>query len=344
MSLSRHAFAVAAVAVACVLAFSPSARAGELIRVELIPKAQQGQGQPALVVHAEAELANLTLDLTRASDKKRIQLKSGPIPGGKLHRFSLELAAPGKARFSGTLAVKASDGQGGEMPIDVEAELLAPLAVRIAPEDVDLAKRLLTIRADRSLKKVQITVMSDTGTPLGTTEEAVEGSEVRVGWNQSAGTPLRISVQGWDTDGFFGGVDLFPWRVDIPHEEVNFDTGSHEILPREAPKLEASLKQVKEAIDKYGKLAAVRLFIAGHTDTVGDTASNHALSDRRARAIGQWFKKHGIAIPISTAGFGEDLLLVKTPDETDELKNRRAEYIVAVEAPAMRNARWTPLR
>ena len=91
--------------------------------------------------------------------------------------------------------------------------------------------------------------------------------------------------------------------------------------------------KIQGAIQKYGKLATIKLFIAGHTDTVSDAAYNRTLSNDRARAIGRWFKQRGVGIPIRFAGFGEDVLLVQTPDETDEPRNRRAEYIVAVDPP-----------
>src|SRR5262249_1448900 len=152
-------------------------------------------------------------------------------------------------------------------------------------------------------------------------------------WTQTKGTVLRISVKAYDANGFFGGADLFPWKVDIPHEEVNFKTGSFEIDKSEEPKLDASLKLVNGAIDRFGKLPTIKLFVAGHTDTVGDAGLNRTLSNNRARAIAGWFKKRGVRTPILFAGCGEDAPLVETPDETDEPKNRRAEYIVAVEAP-----------
>jgi hypothetical protein len=33
-------------------------------------------------------------------------------------------------------------------------------------------------------------------------------------------------------------------------------------------------------------------------------------------------------VPIAFAGFGEDVPKVKTPDETDERANRRADYVL----------------
>src|SRR6185503_7621425 len=97
-------------------------------------------------------------------------------------------------------------------------------------------------------------------------------------------------------------------------------TGSFVVQGSESPKLEDSFKQISEAIDRHGAFATIQLFIAGHTDTVGDAASNRTLSQQRARSIAGWFRKRGVKIPIKYAGFGEDMLAVQTADEVDEAK------------------------
>ena len=51
-------------------------------------------------------------------------------------------------------------------------------------------------------------------------------------------------------------------------------------------------------------------------------------------------------IPVLYEGFGEEALAVATADETDEPKNRRAQYILAIEDPAMNvpfAAKWQRL-
>lgn len=331
---------------AALLTWAGSARADDALAVELIPKAQVGQGQPELVVRARAALAKIILDVKRSSDGKRLKLRAGPVLPGRAHSFTLPLTQPGPARFQGSLSVEMDDGQTGSMPIDVQVELLPELQLTVAPDGLDLAARALRLSGSRPLKKAQVALMSEDGAPLGTTEvdlDAPDGDgRYAFSYEQRPGTVMRMSVKAWDVDGFFGGLDLFPWRVDIPHEEVNFRSGLAELDPPEVPKLEGSFEQVQAAIAKYGKLATISLFVAGHTDTVGDAASNRGLSERRAKAIAGWFKKRGIRIPIQAAGFGEDLLLVETPDETDEAKNRRAEYIVAVQPPRMagREVKW----
>ena len=78
----------------------------------------------------------------------------------------------------------------------------------------------------------------------------------------------------------------------------------------------------------------LRLYVAGHTDTVGPSAKNRTLSLARAEAIGRYFRTKGLDIPIVVAGFGEDVPKVPTPDNTDNRANRRADYVLGPAAGA----------
>jgi outer membrane protein OmpA-like peptidoglycan-associated protein len=146
----------------------------------------------------------------------------------------------------------------------------------------------------------------------------------------------------FDTDGYFVGLSAVPWSVRIPHEEVTFATDSATIESAEAPKLEKSLALIADALAKHRTLGRVTLFIAGHTDTVGNGPYNLKLSQRRAQAIASWFRKRGLRIPIAFEGFGEQALLVATPDETNEPRNRRVDYILAVEEPGLKATGFRP--
>jgi outer membrane protein OmpA-like peptidoglycan-associated protein len=77
----------------------------------------------------------------------------------------------------------------------------------------------------------------------------------------------------------------------------------------------------------------VRLYIAGHTDTVGDAGYNLRLSRLRAQAIARWFRQRGLRIPIGWEGFGESAPLIATADNVDEPRNRRVDYILSVDEP-----------
>ena len=135
---------------------------------------------------------------------------------------------------------------------------------------------------------------------------------------------LRVAA----SDGMATNVELVPWSVEVAHEDINFATDSAVIEASEQTKLDASVDKIKDVVAKAAKFMKVRLYVAGHTDTVGPSAKNRKLSLARATAIGQYFKKHGIDVPIVVAGFGEDVLKVKTPDNTDERSNRRADYVI----------------
>jgi outer membrane protein OmpA-like peptidoglycan-associated protein len=207
------------------------------------------------------------------------------------------------------------------------------------------------VASSRRTGKVDVEVTSDQGEEMGTTsvpfEGAAPGTPLKVEWNQHEGTVMRIKVKVWDTANFYQSIDLFPWHIYIPHEEVNFPTGSFKIEPREEPKLTGSIGLIQEAVRKYGQFADIKLYVAGHTDTVGTSDANRTLSLNRARAISDFFRRHGIRVPILYEGFGEDALKIPTPDETDEVRNRRAEYIVAIEPPPVSSgipANWKPLR
>jgi outer membrane protein OmpA-like peptidoglycan-associated protein len=127
----------------------------------------------------------------------------------------------------------------------------------------------------------------------------------------------------------------------IPHEEVNFRFDSAQIDDPEKPKLEASFGRITEALAKHAEIH-VTLFIAGHTDTVGDAGYNLRLSRLRAQSISKWFRQRGLRIPIAFEGFGEYALLVKTADEVDEPRNRRVDYILSVDEPAFKTTGVRP--
>src|SRR3954466_3529357 len=82
-------------------------------------------------------------------------------------------------------------------------------------------------------------------------------------------------------------------------------------------------------------LAALRdrpvpdVLVVGHTDTVGETLGNDRLSAQRAERMKGHLVEIGIpAERIRVPGRGERELLVATPDNVDEPRNRRVEIIV----------------
>lgn len=69
--------------------------------------------------------------------------------------------------------------------------------------------------------------------------------------------------------------------------------------------------------------------IIGHTDTVGKADLNEAVALKRAKAIATMIQEAGLKTKeVTIDSHGERNLLVKTPDETAEEKNRRVEITV----------------
>jgi outer membrane protein OmpA-like peptidoglycan-associated protein len=105
---------------------------------------------------------------------------------------------------------------------------------------------------------------------------------------------------------------------------VNFASGSAALSPA-----------ATEVLDNLGqalgsaRLAGYRFRVEGHTDTVGPEALNRDLSERRAAAVRDFLvQRHGVAAQrIEAVGLGEQQLLVATPDEAPEPRNRRVQVV-----------------
>jgi OOP family OmpA-OmpF porin len=105
---------------------------------------------------------------------------------------------------------------------------------------------------------------------------------------------------------------------------VNFASGSAELTPEAIRTLDA-LGSALASKD----LAAYRFRIEGHTDTVGSRDYNHALSERLAKAVVDYVAtKFGVdPSRLEAVGMGEDGLMVATPQQTPEPRNRRVQVV-----------------
>lgn len=306
----------------------------DAVDVALTPKAELGKGFPMVHLTILEPIAGFRLKLKR-SDGFDVDVKGGGKVGT---RRDIELTQPeGKFGYVGELSINYKNAQTATMPLQFDAELWGPLHLKIDKKDVDLEKRTISFSLSRPVAKVRLKVLMDTGRPAFDGDILFNGEKentrLEVGWPEKPGKVFKIAFRAFDTAEFHTGVEFFPWSIDIPHEEVNFESGKWDVRPQEEAKLDKSYKLVDEAVFKYGAFADVKLYVAGHTDTVAAKDFNRTLSMNRARAIASYFRRKGLRIPILYTGFGEDALLVQTADEVDEVRNRRAEYIIAVEDP-----------
>jgi outer membrane protein OmpA-like peptidoglycan-associated protein len=107
-------------------------------------------------------------------------------------------------------------------------------------------------------------------------------------------------------------------RIDI--DSVTFDTGSWEVTPEQASKLQI----VADAIQRILAARPDEVFmIEGHTDAVGNDVDNLSLSDRRAESVAVILTNAYQIAPenLVTQGYGSQFL--KIPTDGPSRENRR---------------------
>lgn len=323
---------------------APVGARADAISVKLVTSVPAGQ-QPRLTITAREAVDKIEVLLNRDDDRVFDESIAG-LAAGAAHDMLLDGAA-GKHQYSGHITTVVR-GRSSASRVSFETRVAAPLTVSIDRGKVDLARGQMEIVVSADEGKVELRIFSATdGAVLVEHEQSFTehaAGPLAVAWQAPPkGAEVgRVDVRVSDATGAFQSFSLSPWSVYIPHEEVAFATDSAAIAPAEAPKLEASLGKITDALAKHKELPAIKLYIAGHTDTVGAAKYNLGLSLKRAQAIAGWFRKKGLALPISYEGFGEQALRIATADDTDEPRNRRVDYILSVEDPALRATDFRP--
>ena len=107
----------------------------------------------------------------------------------------------------------------------------------------------------------------------------------------------------------------------VATQGILFDTGSDRIKPESTP----TLQQIADMLTQHADL---RLTIEGHTDNVGNAASNKALSEQRAAAVKAYLVSKGIdAARIETAGLGDTRPAAPNASPEGRQQNRRVELV-----------------
>lgn len=103
--------------------------------------------------------------------------------------------------------------------------------------------------------------------------------------------------------------------------DVHFDTDKSLIKPESNPLLD----QLAAMMQKSPKL---NIAVEGHTDNVGDSKRNKALSEARAKSVVDALVQRGIAPErLSAEGFGQERPVADNRSEEGRAKNRRVELV-----------------
>ena len=309
-----------------------------------LPTLDQGQS-PAFMVTPDTDVS-LCQVVIEAGGQSWKQERSGTAAGEQL-RFEWP-RDPSVTTARAQVFCEFTDGSEAESVVPLEYVYGGPLAVDLDNAKANVAKRTLTVPVSAPVERAEIIAYGARKAVLDETEVRLSGGpgEVEIPWVGRASEVVLLDVKLHGARGWVS-FTYSPWFLDIPHEDVRFDSGQHAITAAEEPKLQATLAELREVLDKYGAVVPVKLYIAGCTDTVGDASGNRGLSERRARAIATWLRNHGYDRPIYYHGFGESLLAVSTGDEVDNAANRRALYMVGADAPPAGSGipavSWKPL-
>lgn len=300
---------------------------------------------PALIITPSRPVALMEVEVSFGDQTLRFEKQN--LPGGKDVRFTL----PRDTAITEAVALVRADYpdgsvEGFEIPMRWSYNL--PMSVDLSRAVADLSARTLKVKVGSPVQEAEIIAYGAGKVVLDQRTVTVVGGpgEVEVPW---VGDPadvvlLDVTMRG---GGSWAGFTYSPWFLDIPHEDVLFESDKATIRPEEEWKLNATLEQLHDVVEKYGSMVPVKLYIAGCTDTMGGSDHNRELSRRRAQAIANWLRGHGYDKPIFYHGFGESWLAVPTGDEVDHGANRRAVYMVGANPPPSGSGvpavSWTPL-
>lgn len=318
--------------------------AQDAVTVNTKTRVYAGEGVPELTVVVHEKIAGASLRLKR-DDGERFDFK---VPPSKKGHFTFKLTqAPGTSLdYEGELEVRFFGAEVGSIPLKFTGEVIVPLAIETSANAKDIAARSFKVKANRPIARIEMVLVGELGLPAGRhvfTPKA-PAAEFVVSWPETKIAVLRIDAQFFDAKNVGRNMQLYPWYVEIAHEDVSFPTNSADVPPEEAPKLQAAHERIIENAKKVIGHAPVKLFVIGYTDTVGPPDKNQLLSVRRARSIAQYFREHGFTAPVVFTGLGERGLAVATPDETDNAQNRRARYVLAIDPPDLGlAAQWSQL-
>lgn len=108
----------------------------------------------------------------------------------------------------------------------------------------------------------------------------------------------------------------------VSTQGIYFDTGSDRIRPESTP----TLKEIGAMLNEHGEL---KLMIEGHTDNVGNAASNQALSEKRAGAVRQFLiDNYSIdGARLSATGLGATKSVAPNDTAEGRQNNRRVELV-----------------
>ena len=318
---------------------------------------QVNPGQKASIsIVAPTDLKQVLITLKSDRSKRVIKKKLRSLSAHKGHKVSFK-PPKGMSHWLIEVQGKNRDGLTETVAFDLDVISAGPLKIKFYSQESDLHSGKLVFSSTRPLDRIEVEAYGDEGElqwkdKLDPTTS--KGGRLKAQFSPREDPPRRLEIRAFDQTGAWMSFRVAHWYANIPREIVLFESGSVKVASIEIPKLEKARDQINDEILRFRKAMGnpsasvdLQLYVAGYTDTVGDKNDNLKLSSGRALAISKVFSRLGIKISILYAGFGENALIVQTPDSTDEIRNRRVDYIVANTSPTglmFPRANWRKLK
>jgi outer membrane protein OmpA-like peptidoglycan-associated protein len=203
----------------------------------------------------------------------------------------------------------------GAVLVTALAALAAACAAKHAPTSVERGQSLVALLPDPETNKTgRATVWNKAGSAdLDSERKAVLSSEKQMG---------RVAkLSDDDVERLFGAA-----LEALPPEPRNFTL----YFKFESDELtEESTQLVPTILAVVKKRSDPEVAVVGHTDTMGPPKANVELAMKRAAFVGKLLVAAGLSGSIiELSSHGEAALLIRTPDETPEPRNRRVEITV----------------
>ena len=295
-------------------------------------------GEAYVVINAHQNSGSVTLTITGDDGTKLV--KTFSLKGGKSKKF--------KWKQKGKNVHYTMNIKGGGTDTDFEFDTRKARAGG-KPGLQMVASRGEIVEGHKVKYKTSFVVSSYTFQVFNTNGDIIKeivkndadvdvGETIELSWD-SPDEVFMIYIKAEDDVGRFAEDRRVPWSVEIPHTDINFDSGKWDIKPNEAPKVDDAFSAIVHELDgletavaalgpNFKERITASLYIVGYTDTVGSAGDNQVLSMNRAKAISKYFQDKGVWCAIYYQGMGERGLAVKTDDNVDEVRNRRALYLL----------------
>ena len=108
----------------------------------------------------------------------------------------------------------------------------------------------------------------------------------------------------------------------ITLNNVFFQTGKYTLL-------DISIVELDKVVEMMQSHPTMRIELGGHTDNVGNPASNQTLSEQRAKAVYDYLVNHGIeASRLSYKGYGQTQPVSDNSTPEGRRQNRRTVFTI----------------